>query len=325
MARDKTGRSTPFQTAPRFAEDLVNVDFPTEQEYKHYLSLWSSYQHGDFSGKNWVPEYTSKRLAIERQEQANIFWLIFGLLMLFVALAGAVLSIKSYGRGGAFFSLGVGALSVFVALGAILVVVYAAGAQAASKEEHQKFKLNGKDELLKGPVTPRQLLGLLWIPPFGLRKPAFRGGRTPWWVRELGQILFSEITNVRTVWLGNGQLQFGCGPKGLSVEHHGGFLYLIHWHKIEAVYDADDAPPEFEVGEWAKDSLRFRLKRTSEKDPNNDEIIVPKRFFGKEAGQLTWEDFLEHCHDYHDPEHEDAGDHGSAGKGAGTTVIVTQC
>jgi hypothetical protein len=57
----------------------------------------------------------------------------------------------------------------------------------------------------------------------------------------LGVQFFARYS-LRAVWLGNGQVQFGCGPKGISVEHHHGFTYLLRWEKVELIYNGDFRP-----------------------------------------------------------------------------------
>lgn len=45
---------------------------------------------------------------------------------------------------------------------------------------------------------------------------------------------------VKHLWLGSGQIQFGCGSKGISVENPDRFTYFLRWAKVSDVYDDED-------------------------------------------------------------------------------------
>ena len=138
-------------------------------------------------------------------------------------------------------------------------------------------------------------------------------------------------SSIKTVWVGSGQLQFGCGPKGISVDNPDKFLYMLQWSKVKDVYDGDDPfdqrkanlrsrsvetdASEAEItkdweGEIADERGQFlprywapsgcvtvRLK-AGDHSRSVEVLLIPKRFFPKSEDSMSWDVFMLHCKRY---------------------------
>lgn len=158
------------------------------------------------------------------------------------------------------------------------------------------------------------------------------------WFTSRFRIWSGELNSIRVIWPGDGQIQFGCGAKGLSIENQDSFLYLLRWSKVLTIYDAQD-PKNIQLDKshahyqaalstvrgilpakkWAPKSLRVRLIPVSDpKSYEPDEIIIPKeRFFGEGQGDSSWKVFLRTCWEL-----KLAADHGDHHGSADAAVTV---
>ena len=142
----------------------------------------------------------------------------------------------------------------------------------------------------------------------------------------------SEGQRIKLLWPGSGQLQFGCGPKGISVISGNRFTYLLHWQKISDIYDESDPfSPEQSVRDRLNqfyfvtdsfpdslaslyletmsaekqvtsgtngDAIRIRLHKSSSLQADIEELVVPKRFFSESNDSESWQTFLDYCKAY---------------------------
>lgn len=329
------------RSAPQYA-DLVNVDWPSEHEYKHAKSNVEKYQRQDFHyairpDEDWLYQVRSMPEWMLWIVRALVAYLFCYTIILFRDNLDTEFH-RLFGPEWwpafnklRFLLFGI----VFAPLGASAVILF----------------------FLKI-TTPPQLVQILLrrgsVHPYHLAVHIRRGISRAWinWPRDLfmqvvANVIFwrrligwppmdmnalppvwpDEFHSVRTVWPGGGQIQFGCGNKGFSISHHGGYLYIVDWEKVWFMYEsdtgyagADGEPSVLPIGEndWAPRSLRIRLRRVTPTTlppwlvDSFDEIVIPKRFF--DSAEKAQE-FLDHCRHKWTEAQEERG--GTSGKSAG--------
>jgi hypothetical protein len=283
LPEDHAARASPGLQA----SDLVNMNVPYEEDYKHHYSRWETYRLTDYYPPVPVREGVDRALR------------------LLPALTGAATSIAGY-----FTDLLPSPWDLVLLIAINLIGLGITALLLLEYEEKSDDQRTGQAVL----------------------------GRTN--------------RRVRQIWPGYGQVQFGCGPKGISVEHQGGFLYLLKWQKVDVIYESEDpqgrrfgsvgdlrhqrpqaveidvedelkfggAPhashncgllTEEDKGEilrrlrilpsrpdgWARKSIRVRLY-LGKGAVLLDELVIPKRWFGAGRGDQTWQRFFETCWKY---------------------------
>ncbi len=331
----ETGNEEAGDGAPLLASDLVNVDFPQEQDFKHHVSRSRPYRRQHFT--RMIFERERRLLATEKTRRARyleviqvVLWTIALIVLIAIALR-ICWDVWQVGRS-------VVPILVAITVAAALLLTLAALFIAVAKVivTQTKYAENQSFATFRRGRQPPKMIDL-----------AVRFIKAPWrgrLVRETGPrwVLTREFSAVRPIWVGGGEIKCGCGPKGVSVEHDYGFLYLLKWEKIALVYDSDapDQLPFDQVGgvpvyvpdlshkdrtmpnpdapfaealqrlgevaheaaatsnleAWAPESIHVRLTRV---DPNApfDELIIPREMFEKEA-PARWQDFMLACWEY---------------------------
>lgn len=67
-------------------------------------------------------------------------------------------------------------------------------------------------------------------------------------------------------------MQFGCGPKGISIEHHGGYIYLIRWDKVALIYDHSPKKKRFSFSNFqAKHNENVECASHAEETDKDDD------------------------------------------------------
>lgn len=303
----------PAEPGPGFT-GLVNLEIAYEEDFKHYHSNWDRYERRDFN-----PEVEIREQIAAAGQGRRIHPFVAAAPIIFI-----------------FGALGMWALLAMLAGGSswywLLVAIAVVGIALTFRWADEKLT----DALFAIKLGPLKVLDLVGRP---LRVSE---GRWFFFFRRK-YVEFKELSPVRIIWLGSGQIQFGCGPKGICVEHHGGFLYLIGWERIELVYPNDDQLPQNpfcdrkdprlesikkclagvsrpERGStWARPNLRVRLSvvrdanRPAAVEETCDEILIPYRFFGDGAGDTTVAEFYRQCWIHKlAAEHEHEQEHGAA-------------
>lgn len=138
---------------------------------------------------------------------------------------------------------------------------------------------------------------------------------------------------IRYIWAGSGQAQFGCGTRGISITNSNKFNYLLWWDKIEYIYFEDDHrhlgftqfspwgddekpvevrenlefffPPQGHYSNaptkrnnHTKGAIRIRLVPGYSNQSFVEEIIIPARFFGTSHEATSREKFLRCCWEF---------------------------
>lgn len=370
-----TERSAPALT------DLVSVDIPELRDFKTHSSNWDTYQRGDFS--TWYPMQDIGRfIASLRQYFFTLVVFMMGLGIAWLTAAGLRQQSKMASANVDIFFWSIVVVSFLLAL----FLHTLEGGADDHRDQSKRRKLSKESVLVQNIAGElgsllilesliallarlRMLLTLLgWAFVGGSIYAVFRYslGGEPWpllyWGGAFGLTLIvaaryklfeisiipaKSLANARAIWLGNGQIQFGCGPKGISVEHHRGFLYLVRWAKIELIYDNEDLKAPFdprkepdsekkkkekentekvqqtlkkhhvEKSEWAKSSLRVRLKQSG------GHVGAPSQGGHHAPGAGLFDKGVHYAaaHDDHDGDHDgDGGDRkgpGHSGKGKG--------
>ncbi|MFZ1990181.1 MAG: hypothetical protein WAW96_10465 [Alphaproteobacteria bacterium] len=326
----------PFvEEAARFPSDLVNTDFPSEQEFKHQVSKQRPYRRRDFCQRVFFWEQ------IERSGGSPAW--IAGFLISGVVLAALAVVVNAN-------NLALARLvhsildAVMAALTAVVNVNKVALAWLVHLTNANESAVRlGVIATAAGPFFVAAILFVSTV--LSLSFVSYLIGREPPKTIDLAvryrrlrrmsrrRIWFDEFSEIRPIWLGGGEVKFGCGPKGISVEHDYGYLYLLRWEKVDLIYDskAPDRPPFTHVenvplfdslgvpnplfaddliklaaiaagqrnsrhSPWGSEGIHIRLLRV---DPNapQDELIVPYRFFERTKG-FNWDDFMRECWAY---------------------------
>jgi hypothetical protein len=330
------GEQEPFAESNPVYQDLVNIDFPQVQEYRAEHSLWDRYQRQDFRPQISAAErihHSLRSLTFVEVSLIRVFLLLGAAALLVGDNVGLIDQLSE--------TLGVpvqnarSALTVFpwVCFSVLpIVAIYAlSNPLSIQPKVIRSAPVETSDLAIKTRIRVAvdilfsfiELMLFLLRVPFSdalvsaVRKALELDGRVKGaFVRPIMRP--GDLNQFRPIWLGNGQLQFGCGPKGVLVHYDDGPLFLLGWRKVQCVYDVDGEfdwkvtgpdgaevdlsellpederqPPDSEPG-WARSSIRLRLRRANELDPI-DELVVPKRFFGNIAGAVTWQDFMRAC------------------------------
>lgn len=132
---------------------------------------------------------------------------------------------------------------------------------------------------------------------------------------------------VRYIWVGSGQAQFGCGTRGIAITNSSRFNYLLWWDKIDYIYyERDRRNLRFtEFSPWGEDEKPVKVKENDDfffpdvdhysNAPDQDairirlvpgypnqsfveEIIIPKRFFGASREAVSRECFVQSCWEF---------------------------
>lgn len=331
----KEGEEEPFAGNNPVYQDLVNIDFPQVEEYRHKHSNWDRYHRGDFN--TWFPAVEA-RSAAQIAGIAGQEGIILSLIVWLLSTARAALLhyYPKFGSGDVVFWLGVA--------GSALVQGLRTWRSIAENLRRRRslFAREGLQpvreiDLVGRVAVQTSIPGLPWLA--ALVQKLFNLLRHLMGVGPRSSLLVRSYARVRAVWLGNGQFQFGCGPKGFSVTHHSGLLYLVGWEKVRAIYDNEELfdratsirlPSDDQAVnekyleslcgltgvEWALESIRLRLEPTSKTDLP-DEVVIPKRFFGDVGAETTWQEFLWFCVDYRFNANEADG----SGKSAGSVKL----
>jgi len=309
VAGDEAHSFEDDNAGPLLAEDLVNLDFPEWQEFKEFRSNWATYERNDFN----IGTRASERLLFGAVAVLNDFrarprfYVVNFMLTVLVGVLRNLLTdaltraLESF----LFRSADVQQLSPVV----ILLVQLVFGSL---------LLISAIRTFMNGVNTAAFVIPSL---PVSARDLALRVNRylTLW--RQFVPLAFFNA--VRPIWLGGGQIQFGCGTRGISAENDKGMTYLLRWGQVDLIYDGDDpselpfdevhgvplrVPPNNAVNPnapfaaalsslqtiaastWAPASIKVRLF-------DGDELVIPKRFF--EAREpWRWEDFLRGCWDF---------------------------
>jgi hypothetical protein len=307
---------------PHYA-DLVSVDIPLEHDFKQSHSHWQAYRRGHFRSRFLVSEL----MALGGESIGNVSRIVsrFSLIALIVLLILLLLVLMGNinQEGATTQGLHREIIVIAVSIGIFFIVFFFSS--VSPRIEVLPFA-----GFIAGRKAPRM---------FDLAVHLRPNWRRVYEVYVLNRLIVrnAEINRIRVIWLGDGQIQFGCGVKGVSAENQDGFLYLIRWAKVATIYDADDLK-NLQIEKthrhyaealasvqgivptgWAPESLRVRLKQTSDlRDAEPDELVIPKKkFFGTGKGDLTWEGFLNECW-----RHKLAADHEAQHGGGDAAVTV---
>ena len=296
------------EVTPRLT-GLVNIEIPYEQDFKHHHSNWDRYERRDFNSRIGIIERLEAAHRMSRFDP-----LVLTFLLSFACFVTVIWSYPRLGLSGPWF--------VITGICAVLIIWTMLWAQGKITDAHYA--------LLLGPLRVLDLVGT----PLQIVKDR------SWFFWKRIFVEFRELSPARVVWLGSGQIQFGCGPKGICVEHHGGFLYVLGWERVHTIYFNDDLtrnpyPREdprhakvrkslsgISVTRWAPATLRVRLSRTIDSNRPSaaleppDEIIIPRRFFGRGPSDTTAVAFYEQCWEY-----RLAAEHADRRGGAAVTVL----